>query len=200
MSIKMSEMKVKITLLEEMLGTSPSNQNIHEDYVASKAPDAASMREEIEAIGVDAAVEKAMTIFPREEGEPFVWDYQIRGFVKEAIGALKKVKGTTASGIKAHKKLVDNEIFVEPRKIEIRLSGAEGKCERPLRASTPMGERVALANSETVPAGSSMVFTFKTLNESNLDAIREALDYGELKGLGQWRNSGKGRFIWEEIQ
>lgn len=28
-------------------------------------------------------------------------------------------------------------------------------------------------------------------------AVREWLDYGILKGIGQWRNSGKGRFVYE---
>lgn len=27
----------------------------------------------------------------------------------------------------------------------------------------------------------------------------EWLDYGELRGIGQWRNSGKGRFKWHDI-
>jgi len=30
-------------------------------------------------------------------------------------------------------------------------------------------------------------------------ALREWLDYGKLKGFGQWRNSGKGRFSYEII-
>ena len=29
--------------------------------------------------------------------------------------------------------------------------------------------------------------------------VREWLDYGAYSGIGQWRNSGKGRFTWEEI-
>jgi hypothetical protein len=29
--------------------------------------------------------------------------------------------------------------------------------------------------------------------------VEEWLDYGCLRGLGQWRNSGKGRFFWERI-
>jgi hypothetical protein len=32
-----------------------------------------------------------------------------------------------------------------------------------------------------------------------MNAVKEWLDYGELRGLGQWRNSGKGKFKWEEI-
>ena len=38
-----------------------------------------------------------------------------------------------------------------------------------------------------------------TLDPSLLPAVREWLDYGKLHGFGQWRNSGKGRFEWEEM-
>ena len=27
--------------------------------------------------------------------------------------------------------------------------------------------------------------------------MKECLDYGTMRGLGQWRNSGKGRFVWD---
>jgi len=27
--------------------------------------------------------------------------------------------------------------------------------------------------------------------------VMECLEYGKLKGIGQWRNSGKGKFIFE---
>lgn len=29
--------------------------------------------------------------------------------------------------------------------------------------------------------------------------MREWLDYGKWSGIGQWRNSGKGRFLWAEL-
>lgn len=29
--------------------------------------------------------------------------------------------------------------------------------------------------------------------------IKEWLDYGELRGFSQWRNSGKGRYVWDEL-
>ena len=77
--------------------------------------------------------------------------------------------------------------------------GEISTCQRPLRAQTAQGERVALAMSEEVPAGATMDITIKVLDKALLPAIREWLDYGELRGLGQWRNSGKGRFTWEEI-
>ena len=40
-------MKVRIILNEEMLGMSPSSPDIYRDFIASKAPEAASREEEI---------------------------------------------------------------------------------------------------------------------------------------------------------
>ena len=36
--------------------------------------------------------------------------------------------------------------------------------------------------------------------DEQVDLVREWLDYGRVRGIGQWRNSGKGRFTWEEIR
>lgn len=81
----MKELKVRLTFTEDMLGTASSNPEIHEEFIASKAPDAKSREEEVAAIGVEEAVEKAMTVFPKmADGSPFIWDYMIRGFFKEA--------------------------------------------------------------------------------------------------------------------
>ena len=194
----MKTIKVKITLLEEMLGTASANPAIHEEFIASKAPDAASMEEEIEALGVDEVVEKSMTVFPRDkDGNPIVWDYQIKGFFKDACSMLRKVSGSESEKLKAFKKEIDGLIFVTPRQIPINLSGAIGNCQRPLRAQTAQGERVALANSETVPIGSSMEFSVICYVDKDEKIVREWLEYGQMRGLGQWRNSGAGRFSCE---
>lgn len=194
------EIKVRITFIEEVLGTSSNNPEIHREYIASKAPDAAKISEEVEAIGVEGVVDKGMTVFPRtNDGKPFFWDYQIRGFFKDACSSLKKVTGSESSKIKAYKKEIDGLIFVEPRVIPFNLSGEIGECQRPLRASTAQGERIALSHSETVPAGSTVEFTILLLNANHEKAVREWLDYGRLRGIGQWRNSGKGKFTWEEV-
>ena len=99
------------------------------------------------------------------------------------------------------KKVIDGTVFVEQRKIPFRLpEGAQcGRCERPLRASSASGERVALAASETVPAGTVLEFSILVMNPKDAETVREWLDYGRLRGLFQWRNSGKGRFEWEEV-
>lgn len=90
---------------------------------------------------------------------------------------------------------------MEQRRIPFQLpEGAEcGRCERPLRASSASGERVALAASETVPAGTVLEFSILVMNPKDAETVREWLDYGALRGLFQWRNSGKGRFEWEEV-
>lgn len=196
----MKEMRVRLTLLEEILGTASNNPEIHSEFIASKAPDAKSREEEIEAIGVDAEIEKGMTVFPRNaEGRPIMWDYQIKGFMKDACGMLRKVTDSKSSKIKAYKKEIDGLIFVQEREIPFQFDGKIGNCQRPLRAQTAQGERVSLANSETIPAGTTLEFTIECLVDSDMAAVREWLDYGKLRGLGQWRNSGKGKFQWEEI-
>lgn len=201
----MEKVHVRLTFTEDVLGTANADKKVHSEFIASKAPDAPSREEEVAALGADEVEHKEMTVFPRmEDGEtPMFWDYQIKGFFKDTCSALARCKGQDYSkescGIKAFKKVIDNCIFVYPRAIEINMSGPMGNCQRPLRAQTAQGERVALANSEAVPAGSWIEFTVKCLDDKNAAAVREWMNYGEYKGLGQWRNSGKGRFTWEEI-
>ena len=195
----MMELKVRLTLEEEMLGMSPSNKDVYEAFIASNAPDAKTRKEEIEEYGVEEVAEQGMTVFPRmEDGTPFIYDYQVKGMMKDTCGMLRRVKGTQSANLKAYKKEIDGLIFVEPRKIPIRLAGEMALCQRPLRAQTAQGERVALACSETVPAGSTIEFSIVMLNDST-ELVTEWLDYLRLRGLGQWRNSGKGRASYEII-
>ena len=154
----MKTMKVKLTFTEDALGMSPNDKELHARYIASNAPDAKTMTEEIEAIGEKEVREREMNVFPRAaDGSPMFFDYQIKGFFKDACGALQRAKGEDESkhscGLKAYKKTIDGCIFVKPRQIKINLAGEIGNLQRSLRASTPQGERIALAESETVPEG-----------------------------------------------
>lgn len=196
----MKEMKVRITFIEPILGTSPANEEIYRDFIGSKSPDAESVEEEVARLGADAVADKGMTVFPRlDDGTPFLYDYQIKGFFKDSCGGLRKVKGTASEKIKAYKKEIDKLIFPEPRCIPLLFDGEIGECQRPLRAQTAQGERVSLALSEEVPTGATAEFSIVCMCDDHEKAIREWLDYGRYSGLGQWRNSGKGRFYWEEI-
>lgn len=196
----MEKIKVRLTLTEQMLGTSSNNPDIYREFFAARAVNEATAEEELEALPMDG--EKGKTVFFRaEDGRPMLYDYHIKGFFKDACQMLGRMKssGNESSKIRAYKKVIDGLIFPAPREIPIMFDGEVGECQRPLRAQTAQGERIALAMSETVPAGATMEFDVKVLDAALLPAVREWLDYGELRGLGQWRNSGAGRFTWEEI-
>lgn len=158
---------VRLTLLEEALGMTPGDPEIYGNWIASKAPEPENGAEEVGVIEGMDAVEDATTCFPHtEDGVPFCWDYQIKGFFKDACSALRRVPGTRSSKLTAFKKVIDGTVFVEQRRIPFQLpEGAEcGRCERPLRASSASGERVALAASETVPAGTVLEFSILVMN------------------------------------
>lgn len=187
--------KIKLTFNEGLLGTSPGDPEVYKKFIATKAPDATTLEEEVAALGEDAVIENGMTIFPKDsEGRRFLYDYQIKGFLKDACSSLRRVSGTESKKLKAYKKIIDGLIFVNPRQIPIRYEGEIEYCQRSLRAQTAQGERVALAISEEIPAGASIEFEIHCLSDEHEKVVEEWLDYGELRGLGQWRNSGKGRF------
>jgi len=222
-----------ITLMEELLGTSPSEVLIYEGFVGDKAPDAPSLEEEVATLGVDEVVLKGTTIFHRdEEGAPIIWDYQLKGFFKDTCSILSRTSddaGKNSRKITAFKKVIDGLVFPFPRRIRLNIpEGKEmGTCQRPIRISDQKGERVALCNSETVPAGTTFEIQIHHMELAPpkapkkpaakkgatkaapapaptpvaktvlADAITEWLDHGKYRGLGQWRNSGKGRFTYE---
>lgn len=206
----MQEMKIRVTFTEPVLGTRPSDPEIHEHYVASKAPDAKSRAEEIAAHGVQEEIERGKTIFEKlEDGTPFLYAYMVEGYFKETARALKKVPGTLTSKTTAYLKKVDNNIFVRghlrgkprvlPMYLPMDMDLAATDNQRPLRAQTPMGERVALAHSEEAPAGTYFECSIFYDIPSDEKLIREWLDRGQWKGMGQWRNASYGLFEWEEI-
>lgn len=181
----------------EVLGTASSDPQIHERFIASKAPDAPSLREEVEAIGVDGVEERAMTVFPRlADGTPFLWDYQIKGFFKDACGMLRRATGSKSAKLRAYKKEIDGCLFVRQRKVRLRMpeGSTVGSKQRPLRAQTAQGDRVALANSEMLDAGTTCEFDVALLNHDLLPYLVEWMSYGQLRGIGQWRNASYGAF------
>ena len=199
----MKTIEAKLTFTEEVLGTSPNDEDIYRNFIGSKAPDAQTVEEEVAAMGADAVAEKGMTVFARDEnGTPCLYDYHVKGHFKDACSMLKKATGSLSKDIKAHKKLIDGLVFVNPRLIplEIPEGKAMGVCQRPLRAQTAQGERVALAMSESVPAGTTCTIEITCLTDDDIKYVREWLDYGAWRGIGQWRNSGCGRYKWEEVR
>lgn len=200
-------MKFRIHFMEPVLGSAPNNKQIYEDFISSKMDtfDEEKENEEITALPCSNGEErpKGMTVFPHtEDGRPFAYDYQVKGMFKDACGMLSRLKGkqaTESSKIKAYKKQIDGLVFVYPRQILFDFDGEMGNCQRPLRVNGPQGERVALAMSEEIPAGATLQFVVMIKDDNLQDAVREWMDYGALRGFGQWRNSGMGRFWYEEL-
>lgn len=131
-----------------------------------------------------------------------VWDYQIKGFLKDAIKALRRDPKSACAALKNYKGVIDGSVFVKPRQIVLNLpEGAKlGTCQRPLRAQTMQGERVALAQSEEAPAGTTMEFTVLTIAPGLEKVLDECFEYAQLRFMGAWRNSGKGTAVVEKVK
>lgn len=190
--------KIKIRLTEEMLGSQPSDEEIFRKFIASKAPDATGIEDEVEKLGVDEVVEKGKTIFPKDEtGNPLLLSHQVKGFCKAAWKALWKIKGTKSSGLKAGVSKIDRGLFVKAEDGSKFIPFACEKdtdLQRPLRAETAQGPRVSLACSERIKAGAEATFFIEIIDDTLEAPLREWMAYGQYSGLGQWRNSGRGTF------
>lgn len=197
----MKTIHVLLTFTEPVLGTSSNDPEIHSRFIAEKSGDPNKVKEEVAAIEESAQdiIDRTMTVFPKmEDGTPFFWDYQIKGMFKNAAKALN-FPGSEYK-LAAFKTKIDNQVFIMERRIPMLFEGELGECQRPLRAQTAQGERVALAHSEEAPAGTILQFHIDILNDELEKYVRAWLDYGKYNGLGQWHNSGKGRFTWEELK
>lgn len=202
---------VAITFDEPLLGSASGNLELHEEFIAAKAPTIESAKEEMDALQVAEEIQKASTIFPKDETGLFLYDYQWRGFFKEALGVLVELGEVTGCTKWTLKKAVDSLVFVRPRRIYLlQPDGTPWKAapetlQRPLRCETMKGERVALARSETLPAGTQAKFSVSLFAVTNGKSkwrlteadLKAALDYGAFKGMGQWRSGGFGRFSWK---
>lgn len=202
------ERTYKITGTTSILGSSPANPDVRSAYLASKAPDPAGAAAE-EAAYLTAEDQRGITVFLRddEDDSHIYLDYQVRGFFKAALNALE-----ADNGVKQARSKVDKFMFICPRKIHITKNGkrvydTDEDCERSLRAETMQGPRTTVTASEQINAPWEMEFTVKLLRNKGSkssealtwEAIEEALDYGQLSGLGQWRTGSHGRFTWERV-
>lgn len=193
--------KVRVTLLEDLLGTVPKNKELYTDYIASKRPVAsledqpAAMDDELEMVPEQENGDNIGTGFFSDADGVYLINYQFKGFLKEGANNLKDQLDITAL-----KSKIDNFVFVGPRHIYLK-DAPDGNFERPLRGMTPTGPRVALARSDFIKKGLSFEVEITMLAHAEItQAVLETiLDYGLFKGLGQFRNGGFGTFGWEFI-
>ena len=115
----------------------------------------------------------------------------IKGFLKNSGNVQKEIMK-----VKALRSKLDDVCFVFPRRISLGQATPDGMIERPLRAMTMQGPRVTLARSDYVSAGKVLDFEIGLMPHKEITwaLIDSLLEYGQVMGLGQFRNGGYGRF------
>lgn len=69
----MKKLKIHVTFTEGILGTATADPEIYSRFIGSKSPDAATLPEEVAALGEDAIIERGTTVFPKDEdGTPLL--------------------------------------------------------------------------------------------------------------------------------
>ena len=183
---------LKVTFTESVLGTQPQ-KNVATEFITSKALDENGNPPEDEVETLPVALEKGTTAFHKLDGKPIYYDYMVKGFIKET--------GLVFNGLRGVKNLrskLENLVFVQPRRIELHPAGELTYCERPLRAMTAQGPRTSVARSEELPAGTWFECELEVFDGPiSAPLLRDLFDYGSRRGMGQWRNSGHGRFTFE---
>lgn len=209
--LRLDQRVYEVTLVTDLLGTVPKNQDVYASYISTKAAEFAKNRgedekqvvddkttEEVET--VETVEAKGWTGFHKDEKGLFLYSYMVKGFLKTAIEVL--VENKAINKIPAYKKWIDRMIFIEPRRLHFQLKEPDGVLERPLRTMTAKGERVTVSRSDFIRAGRPITFTIKRLSTPKIswEIIETALAYGEYVGLGQWRGSGGyGQFTVKRI-
>jgi hypothetical protein len=196
MAIPMTIYRVRLTFTEPLLGSTP-DAKAYSAYVAQQAIDNGKyVNDEMQTL---VEQPRGKTGFHRDSATPVIYDYVLKGFMKEACTALRRMDGTVSKSLTAHKTKIDQLVMVEPRRIALRLRKPTTDLERPLRADTPQGPRVTLVSSTAASEGTTMEFTVKVLGVGVISEamLREWFEYGQFSGLGQWRSGGYGRFVAE---
>jgi hypothetical protein len=204
----LSKWQVRVEFTEPLLGSVPYNKDVYASFIATKLKEMSpeQLNEEVESI-VDRE-EKGWTGFHRDPvtKRPFLYDYTVKGFFKEAARCMNRMTNSETKKIKAFVKVIDGNIFISPRKIMLELPADKNTVdldvlERPLRCQTAQGERVTVTRADVCPKGTTMTFTLDVLDRNvTEDLLREWLDYGRYRGFGQWRNGSYGRVSYTLTQ
>jgi len=174
----------EISFMETILGGVPLDRETYRQYITGDDP---NFEDELESVPETGYL---TTGFHKDEQGCFILDYVVKGFLKEAGNVVKDILK-----IKALKSKIDNRVFIFPRKIRLA-DKPSGILKRPLRTITMQGPRTFMAQSEYIELPINIRFEIGILhnNEVTFDIIDKVLEYGQYKGLGQWRNGGYGKF------
>ena len=188
--------------LQELIGA----EFTEEERVAAIRGELESLKETFKELDI-----KGITVFfwDKKKNLPCIGDHMIYGFMKaaaEAIGRItQKSRGQVFGSVSYTNSLINQHVrcreqFITFDKDLIRNEdGTPLYKQRSLRAMTAKGPRISLAKSEQIEAGANLEFVLNVMQGSPIDekVIRKLFSYGEMSGLGQWRNAGNGMFSAE---
>lgn len=216
--MKSVQFAVKLTFKESVLGTVPYNKELVQRFLQETARDRqlvapSTLTEELETVpaaSLEEMEERAWCGFHADESGPFVHDYLIKGFIKEAANVL----GASQLGVKGFRQKTDRTLFLFPRCVHFHrpdgqiISKPDDYLERPIRAMTRQGQIVSLKRSDRIDPPAWLEFTATVITPSEFakndaeaeERLRFLLDYGQYKGLGEFRNGGYGSFTYEMTQ
>lgn len=204
--------RVRIVGLADLLGSVSSDSEVFTKFVASKAETPEEKQNaKMDVADLPEAVGKETVFYRDKNGYPILKGYQIKGFLKESAKALRGMFDVMGSTTTSQGK-IDNLIFINQRDIALYrgneiITQPDGYLERPLRAMTMQGPRVSLAKSEVIKEGWWCEFEITMINDVSggraktytWDTVEKMLEYGQLKGLLQWRNAGYGQFMFKWV-
>ena len=157
-SLKIKTYRYRLTGMTRLLAAQAANPDVRSEFIASKAADLRKGDDETAHLPEESLDKKNLTVFLRDGGALCISDCVIKGFLKEALGAIK-----SQVGLANHATKVDNYILIEgtgenPEYIHITKRGEvvtkpDKVLERPLRAMTMQGPRVSVTASEMVGPG-----------------------------------------------
>jgi len=188
---------IVLTFTQPVLGAVSKDKELYTTYIAGKkALTDEELAKELES--VENIEQRGWYGFHMEDGKPFLLAYVIKGFFKSACSSLRRIKDSRSQKLTAYKKVVDGLIFAYPQKLFLTMPpGAEiTPIERPLRAQTAQGERITLVRSDSCPPGTTVEFALDVLGVVSRPLLIDWLDYGERVGIGAWRSSDKGQFVY----
>lgn len=194
----------KAELTEALLGTVPKDQNIYESHVADKierqiAYDKKEKKklteEEIETVS-EELIDKGWKGFHKDDESIFIYNYMILGNIKSNLQLLNN--SGNIDKVTSFKKICDTCVKATPRRIRFYrekklIVDPDANMERPVRASTAMGERTFISKSDLLDSGSQFSFRIRLIKNKNHltpEVLVKCLKLGEYYGLGQWRGSG----------
>lgn len=204
-SVPVKVYAVRLRLLSPALGTRPRDPELlkrwlEADEKRGKVPLFGEEEAELaaEAQRADETL-RHWTTFPAEDdGDIYLFNYQILGWLKE-----RALEHAANLGIPALRSKIQRYVYIVPRKIYLGLNQDDlDYLERPLRASTRYGDVVSIIRSDVVPAGTRISFEMHVLNnKAGVDdrLLWNLLRMGIYRGLLQWRNAGHGRFAVEQF-